>query len=627
MRDQINSQRPISNSQGNSSEDRGAKDSSLGVGSWRLGVVAVVSAATFLAPISKAQIGRIAGQDWNAARADAQRTSWIRTDAFISKESMTKPDFKLQWKVKLDNVASQMTALTSPTTVTVSLQFKPLTVIGGSSNRVYAIDNETGVLYWQTQFTPAPSSPSTIECPGGMTAGLGRTTPIVMTTAPGRGGARGRGPFMGGVGKPGEGVPAELMSGGMFGPGGGGPGGARGAAGTPGGPGGRGDAGAAAPAAPGRGAPGAGAPAGADAAGRGFGAGGPGGGRGGPGPVYAISSDGVLRRLGANSGKEVQQPLPFLPANARVPDVIVVDNVAYAASTNGCGGVPNGVWAMELGEDPKSATTWKTGGASPAGPPAFSSAGILFVAIGRGSAEAGSYANAIVALEPKTLTVKDWFTQPNADFTTSPVIFKHKERELVAAGTSDGRVVLLDSASLGGGDHATPLHVSAPVSGKSGALGQLATWEDPGGTRWIATPVDGAPAPPFSTAGGPITTGGVVALKLTEENSQLALQPAWASRDMMSPGAPIVVNGVVFAASTGEYRPASGTPSVAERVKRSRPAVLYALDAATGKELWNSGKTLTSFITTGGLWTSVGQAHVATYDGTIYTFGFPLERY
>ena len=94
-----------------------------------------------------------------------------------------------------------------------------------------------------------------------------------------------------------------------------------------------------------------------------------------------------------------------------------------------------------------------------------------------------------------------------------------------------------------------------------------------------------------------------------------------------SPGAPIVVNGVVFAASTGQYVPATGAAAAAQRGKRCRPAVLYALDGATGKELWNSGKTLTSLVASGSLWTSVGQVHVATFDGTLYTFGFPLERY
>ena len=49
---------------------------------------------------------------------------------------------------------------------------------------------------------------------------------------------------------------------------------------------------------------------------------------------------------------------------------------------------------------------------------------------------------------------------------------------------------------------------------------------------------------------------------------------------------------------------------------RSTPGVLYALDGVTGKELWNSAKTVTG----GALWTSVGHVHTATTDGTLYSW-------
>jgi outer membrane protein assembly factor BamB len=60
---------------------------------------------------------------------------------------------------------------------------------------------------------------------------------------------------------------------------------------------------------------------------------------------------------------------------------------------------------------------------------------------------------------------------------------------------------------------------------------------------------------------------------------------------------------------------------------RSNPGTLYALDGTTGKELWNSGKILAAAIAPGALWSSVGQVHTATGDGTLYTFGLPMERY
>ena len=60
-------------------------------------------------------------------------------------------------------------------------------------------------------------------------------------------------------------------------------------------------------------------------------------------------------------------------------------------------------------------------------------------------------------------------------------------------------------------------------------------------------------------------------------------------------------------------------------VKEGRE-VLYALDAMTGKELWNSGTTITSFAHGGAISGGMGQIYLGTYDGTMYAFGFPMEH-
>ena len=226
-----------------------------------------------------------------------------------------------------------------------------------------------------------------------------------------------------------------------------------------------------------------------------------------------------------------------------------------------------------------------------------------------------------MALEPKTLQLKDWFTDPKADFSSSPMIFKSEDKEIVAAATEDGRIYLLDSDSLGGADHKTPLYASRAFSTAKTdyAPSALASWQDADGTTWILLPFAGKTAD--------VTNGGIVALKVADDGGKLSLAQGWVSPDMVSPLPPIIVNGVVFAASSGEFYPAIGTSvSAAERVKRSVPAVLYALDATTGQQLWSSGKTITSFVAGTGLWATTGQAYVATYDNTIYAFGFAMDR-
>ena len=58
---------------------------------------------------------------------------------------------------------------------------------------------------------------------------------------------------------------------------------------------------------------------------------------------------------------------------------------------------------------------------------------------------------------------------------------------------------------------------------------------------------------------------------------------------------------------------------------RSTPAVLYALDGATGQQLWSSRTTMTSFAR-GGLSAAAGQVYVVTYDNHLYAFGIPMEH-
>ena len=78
-----------------------------------------------------AQVGR-GGSEWLTARADAQRTSWIRTDPRISVESMAK-GFELQWTAKLDNAPRQGNGLMQGVTANGVTLFIPMSIVTGSS--------------------------------------------------------------------------------------------------------------------------------------------------------------------------------------------------------------------------------------------------------------------------------------------------------------------------------------------------------------------------------------------------------------------------------------------------------------------------------------------------------------
>ena len=102
----------------------------------------------------------------------------------------------------------------------------------------------------------------------------------------------------------------------------------------------------------------------------------------------------------------------------------------------------------------------------------------------------------------------------------------------------------------------------------------------------------------------------MVAFSFDAKKGSAAIERAWTSRTLVRPQPAAIVNGVVFALSAGTA---------------STPAVLYALDPATGKEIWTSGGTITSFATAG-LSAGTGQLFVVTHDNTVWSFGIPLPN-
>ena len=373
----------------------------------------------------------------------------------------------------------------------------------------------------------------------------------------------------------------------------------------------------------------------------------------------------MLHTLGLVAGKDVDKPVRLVPANALVSDLIATNEMLYATTSAACGGAPAAVWAIDAVAADPTAVSWRTNGGSPVGPVALTTDGRVIVAIGAGTAgsagasAAASYSRAIVSLDPKTLEVKDWFTAANAEFVTGPMVFRRGNREYVAAAVRDGRILLLDAASLGGANHSTPLY-SSPSLARAGAAfapDALAMWERyappaaaapaaaaPAGApaaapaapaaapapplmlgQWLLVPLRGALPAGVTASNGAVTNGTILALEVIDDAGSIALTPRWTSRDLTAPAAPIVVNGVVFGLSTGRAAATAGATAAAV-AQRSTPAVLYAFDGTTGKELWTSGRAMTSFAPGPSFWSATGQVYVGTYDGTLHAFGFAMER-
>jgi outer membrane protein assembly factor BamB len=482
----------------------------------------------------RAQLG-FQGAEWVTNGSDAQRSFSIPTDPAISVDRLRTPGFQLLWKTKLSNDASQVNSLTPAILMDRYIGyrgFRSFAFVAGSSNTVYAIDSDLNRIEWKTKLPiPAPAI-GTLTCPGGLTSQIARST-TANYPVPGTFGGLGtrRGPAESGVGLSNQGavtIPAALA------------------------------ASAAAAAAPG----------------------------GGPARlrlpvlIYVLAGDGMLHTLYISNGAEAEPPTNFLPPNASAQGLVVIDGVAYAAS-HSCNGAPAGVWALDIAS--KQVAAWKPSSGDIAG-----SAGPAFGP--DGSVYATTTAGALVALDPKTLAVKDTY-ESGLELSSSPVVFQYKQHNLIAAATRDGRIQVLDAASL-----ATPLF-KTPADSRNFAPAALASWQSPDGVRWLLAASQGA----------------VTAWKIVERDGAITLEPGWRSRDLVSPLIPIIMNGVVFAVSSGEGSPAQN-------------AVLYALDGATGKALWDSGKSITSFVHSGGLSGGAGQLYLQTSDQTVYAFGFPVEH-
>jgi len=510
------------------------------------------------ANLALAQFG--GGPAWNVAGGDAQRTSWVRMDANISLANMQKPGFKFLWKVKLNNDPRQDYPLSQAVEFPRYIGyrgFRSYAFLGGASNNAFAIDSDLGRVEWTHHFDVPNQPAATAVCPGGMTAGVSRPTPLtddpLGTVQAGRGATH----ALSAVGAPHEGavqVAQALRAGGASGRG------ARGPAAF------------------------------------------------GSGNLFALSTDGLLHLEYVSNGEESQAPIRFLPPNANASGLIFNETDVYVSTSGGCGGVPNGVWGIDLLSTDKKVVSWKTNGGGVVGT-AFGTDGTVYASTGDGDYSPASYSDSLVSLDRKTLKMRDFFSPAKSPFTTSPVIFSHTGKYLAVVANKDGRIYLLDTASPGGADHRTPLAQSGVVGNI--ATGDLATWEA-AGTRWILAPVAGAlnAAAKLPGVNGAVTNGAVAAFKVVDEGGKPSLQPAWVSRDLLVPQTPTIVNGVVFAVAGGDAQ---------------HPAVLYALDGSTGKELWNSGSTMTSYARSGVSGGS-SQLYLATHDSTVYTFGFELVK-
>ena len=137
--------------------------------------------------------------------------------------------------------------------------------------------------------------------------------------------------------------------------------------------------------------------------------------------------------------------MKFVPGNTNVSGINIDNDVLYAATRDDCGGHPNSLYALDLSQDNPSVVSHATNGSGFAGlaGTAVGSDNVVYVQVPDGHDDkAGDLNDTVLALDPKTLEVKDYFTPEGESQRTkknipqpgaTPVVFEWKGKEMIVA--------------------------------------------------------------------------------------------------------------------------------------------------------------------------------------------------
>ncbi len=364
------------------------------------------------------------------------------------------------------------------------------------------------------------------------------------------------------------------------------------------------------------------------------------------GIIYVSTSDGKLRALDLKTGQERMQPADFTIPFARNWSLNLIDGVVYTAMGRGCGGAMGHFTALDL-KDPAHRTVefYSSNGRSSG---AWGRGGLVLgpkglyaqTADGPYDPAAGEFGETLLELSFKDLRLVGSYTPSNWQYlngkdldlgSTDPVIFPFQKWSLLASTGKESVISLLDANELGGTDHHTPLYVSPRYGNDEAKLhdrgiwGSISTWQGEQGQRWLVMSMMGPPskdAPPFKYSYGDAKVGSIMAFQVEMDTAKGTpmITPIWISREMHAPDPPTIANGVVYALQTGRDATESrGSPKPGVTIGTN--AILYALDAETGKELYSSKEAIDSWAHFSEPVVVGDNVYVCTWDGKVYAFG------
>jgi hypothetical protein len=230
---------------------------------------------------------------------------------------------------------------------------------------------------------------------------------------------------------------------------------------------------------------------------------------------------------------------------------------------------------------------------------------------------------------------------------SSPVWFADRNYQLLAVGGKEGVLYLMDADSLGDKDHHTPLFVTPRLANDEdtfegkGIWGGLSAWQDEQGQSWVYVPIWGPVSkhvPKFPRTNGPNPHGSIMAFTVTPDRGtqKPVLEPAWISGDFNVPEPVVIANGVVFALSNGEDVRQTKEGGIinfsnltllsdTQRSSNINRAVLHALEAKTGKILFQSGDAMDTWVHFSGLAVADGRVYAVDHTSQVYCFGLKVK--
>ena len=381
--------------------------------------------------------------------------------------------------------------------------------------------------------------------------------------------------------------------------------------------------------------------------------------------IYAVAVDGRLYGLDLGTGQVKFGPAQFVPAFSKNWSLNLFDGFIYTTISQGCGGAQSGFYAIDI-RDPHRPMVRDLyissggGGIWGRGGPTIGNNGKIYAATGDGDFQPwnGEFSNSVLAASLRDLKLLDYYTPTNWKEVSrydldmgsgSAVWFAYENYNLLAVAGKEAVLYFLDADSLGDKDHQTPLYTlhlandEKAFEGK-GVWGAPSAWRDLDQQTWLYVPIWGPvskDAPSFPQTNGPVPHGSVMAFKVVRDPStqKPILQPAWISGDFNLPEPVVIANGVVFGLSTGEnpmqvtqgavivnLPPGFKLLTDAQRRLDTKNAVLYALDAKTGKTLYESGNAIPDWVHFSGLAVADGQIYAVDHESRVYCFGLKEEK-